>query len=70
MDGSAYLGTALQSVSLGYLTGLNWLWWPIFLMPFAILGALISFKIWNELPAATRKYVAEVEHKRVAGVTS
>ena len=70
VDGSAYLGTALQSVSLGYLTGLNWLWWPIFLMPFAILGALISFKIWNELPAATRKYVAEVEHKRVAGVTS
>ena len=50
VDGSAYLGSALQSVSLGYLTGLNWLWWPVFLMPFAILGGLISLKIWNELP--------------------
>ncbi|HUJ43611.1 MAG TPA: MFS transporter [Opitutaceae bacterium] len=69
VDGSAYLGTALQSVSLGFLTGLNWLWWPIFLMPFAILGAWISFKIWNELPPATRKYIAEVEHTHVAGVT-
>ena len=69
VDGAAYLGSALQSVSLGYLTGLNWLWWPIFLMPFAILGGLISLKIWNELPPATRKYLAEVEHKHVAGVS-
>ena len=69
VDGSAYLGTALQSVALGYLTGFSWLWWPLFLMPFAILGGLISLKIWHELPPATRKYVAEVEHKHVAGVT-
>ena len=69
VDGSAYLGTALQSVALGYLTGLSWLWWPIFLMPFAILGGLISLKIWHELPPATRRYVAEVEHKHVRGVT-
>jgi len=69
VDGSAYLGTALQSVSLGYLTGFSWVWWPVFLMPFAIMGGLISLKIWNELPPATRKYVAEVEHKHVAGVT-
>jgi OPA family glycerol-3-phosphate transporter-like MFS transporter len=69
VDGSAYLGSALQSVALGYLTGLSWLWWPIFLMPFALLGWWISLKIWHELPPATRKYVAEVEHKHVAGVT-
>jgi len=69
VDGSAYLGTSLQSVCLGALTGYSWIWWPIFLMPFAIMGGLISLKIWNELPPATRKYVAEVEHKHIAGVT-
>ncbi|HUL51975.1 MAG TPA: MFS transporter [Opitutaceae bacterium] len=69
VDGSAYLGSALQSVSLGYLTGLSWLWWPIFLMPFAALGIVIAVKIWTALPPATRKYVAEVEHKHIAGVT-
>jgi len=65
VDGFVYLGTGVQSVSLGYLTGLSWYWWPIFLMPFAILGGLIALKIWHELPAATRKYIAEVEQKSV-----
>jgi OPA family glycerol-3-phosphate transporter-like MFS transporter len=53
----------VQSVSLGYLTSQSWLWWPIFLMPFAVIGGLIALKIWHELPAATRKYIAEVEAK-------
>lgn len=64
VDGFAYLGSGLQSLSLGYLTGVSWHWWPVFLMPFAIAGALISLKIWHELPAATRKYIAEVERKK------
>ena len=41
----------------------NWLWWPVFLMPFALLGGIIAWSIWHELPAATRKYIAEHEHK-------
>jgi OPA family glycerol-3-phosphate transporter-like MFS transporter len=61
VDAFAYLGSGLQSVSLGFLTGHSWHWWPAFLMPFAVGGALVSLKIWNELPAATRKYIAEVE---------
>ena len=32
-------------------------------MPFAIIGMLIAMKIWHDLPAATRKYIAEVEQK-------
>ncbi len=68
VDGFVYLGTGLQSVSLGYLTGRSWLWWPLFLMPFALLGCAIALRIWHELPAATRKYIAEVEHKRKHGV--
>ncbi len=42
----------------------EWLWWPVFLVPFAIIGTLISIKVWHELPHATRKYIAEVEQKR------
>ena len=63
VDGFVYLGTGVQSVSLGYLTSLSWLWWPIFLMPFALLGAYLAWRIWHELPAATRKYIAENEEK-------
>jgi len=63
VDGFVYLGSGLQSVSLGYLTTRNWLWWPVFLMPFALIGMLIAIKIWNELPAATRRYLADVEGK-------
>jgi OPA family glycerol-3-phosphate transporter-like MFS transporter len=63
VDGFTYLGTGLQAVSLGYLTGHSWFWWPIFLMPFALLGGYLSLRIWHELPAATRKYITEVEEK-------
>jgi OPA family glycerol-3-phosphate transporter-like MFS transporter len=63
VDGFVYLGTGMQSVSLGYLTGHSWYWWPIFLMPFALLGGFLALRIWHELPAATRKYIAEVEEK-------
>ena len=63
VDGFVYLGTGVQSVSLGYLTTHSWLWWPCFLMPFALLGGVLALKIWHALPAATRKYINEVEEK-------
>lgn len=61
VDGFAYLGSGLQSACLGYITTSHWQWWPIFLMPFAILGMVLAWKLWHELPAATRKYISEVE---------
>ena len=61
VDGFVYLGTGIQSFSLGYLTTWNWHWWPIFLMPFALIGMLLAIKIWKELPEATKRYIAEVE---------
>jgi OPA family glycerol-3-phosphate transporter-like MFS transporter len=64
VDGCAYLGTGLQSFSLGYLTTWNWHSWPIFLMPFTLIGGGIAVWIWHELPAATRKYITEVEQTR------
>ena len=50
IDGFVYLGTAIQSVSLGYLTTRNWSYWPIFLLPFAILGFLFATRIWSAKP--------------------
>jgi len=68
VNGFAYIGCGIQSLGLGLLLGnrnSNWMWLPIFVMPFAVIGTIISIKIWHELPAATRKYIAEVEQKKV-----
>ncbi|MBI4870655.1 MAG: MFS transporter [Candidatus Riflebacteria bacterium] len=70
VDGFVYLGSGLQSVSLGYLVGRSWLWWPAFLAPFALLGACLALKLWHELPAATRKYLEETEAKKAAARAS
>jgi OPA family glycerol-3-phosphate transporter-like MFS transporter len=70
VDGCVYLGSGVQSISIGYLAGQSWQWWPVFLTPFALIGGLIALKLWNELPAATRKYIAEVEQKRKAAPAS
>jgi OPA family glycerol-3-phosphate transporter-like MFS transporter len=64
VDGFVYLGSGVQSIGVGYLvTHHSWQWWPIFLMPFALIGGLIAWRIWHELPAATRDYINAVEHK-------
>lgn len=67
VDGFAYLGSGLQSIGLGFLvTRAGWEWWPVSLIPFAILGLVVAVKIWHQLPLATRKYIAEVEQKPAA----
>ena len=64
VDGFAYLGSGLQSICIGHLVEhLSWYWWPIFLMPFAVVGGLIAIRLWHSLPAATKKYLAEVEKR-------
>jgi OPA family glycerol-3-phosphate transporter-like MFS transporter len=47
IDGFVYLGTAVQSLSLGYITTQNWAWWPPFLIPFAVIGFVLCLRIWN-----------------------
>jgi OPA family glycerol-3-phosphate transporter-like MFS transporter len=64
VDGFTYLGSAIQSLSIGYIATRNWQWWPLFLAPFAVIGLAIAIKIWVELPPATKRYIAEVESKR------
>lgn len=67
IDGFVYVGSSLQSFGVGHLTeqGTHWIRWPLFLMPFAAIGIILSVNIWNELPAATRKYIQEVEEKKL-----
>ena len=68
VDGLVYLGSGVQSIGVGYLvTHYSWQWWPIFLMPFALIGGLVAWRIWHELPAATRRYIDDVERKLVPG---
>jgi MFS transporter, OPA family, glycerol-3-phosphate transporter len=59
VDGCVYLGSSIQSVCVGYLVGVSWRWWPIFLVPFAFAGGLIALRLWHELPAATRKFISD-----------
>jgi OPA family glycerol-3-phosphate transporter-like MFS transporter len=79
VDAFAYLGSCLQSLCIGYLIpeaaagphqvvpifgfARSWEWWPLFIVPFALIGGGIALWIWNELPAATKKYIADVEKK-------
>lgn len=60
VDGMVYLGTGIQSVVIGMLvpTGevakelSNWVLWPMFLIPFGLIGLLLSVRIWHALPHA------------------
>ena len=52
IDGFVYLGTALQAVALGYLTPRSWGYWPLFMLPFAVIGFLLTLRIWNAKPGA------------------
>jgi OPA family glycerol-3-phosphate transporter-like MFS transporter len=51
IDGFVYLGTALQSFALGQITSHDWSYWPWFLAPFALIGFLLSLRIWNARPS-------------------
>ena len=55
IDGLVYLGTAVQSMSLGYITAKSWRWWPPFLLPFAVIGTILAIRIWHAMPEAARK---------------
>ncbi|PJB76623.1 MAG: MFS transporter [Acidobacteria bacterium CG_4_9_14_3_um_filter_49_7] len=50
IDGFVYLGTGVQSFALGWITTHNWHWWPLFLLPFALIGFYLLTRIWNKKP--------------------
>ena len=69
VDGCVYLGSGLQSISLGYLTSKSWAYWPLFLIPFAVLGTYFAWSIWHKLPEATKRYLRTVEKIEVVEVS-
>jgi len=66
VDGMVYLGAGIQSVVIGHIVPVgdaakdpnNWSNWPLFLIPFSVIGLLLSAKIWNALPKKTQAGVA------------
>jgi len=50
IDGLVYLGTGLQAISLGFLTERSWSYWPPFLVPFALLGLALAWRIRHAMP--------------------
>jgi MFS transporter, OPA family, glycerol-3-phosphate transporter len=81
VDGCTYLGSAIQSFFIGHLVpsekvaagakflGItrDWHWWPLFMVPFAVLGLGVAIRIWHYLPDATRKFNSQKEQTN-AGV--
>jgi OPA family glycerol-3-phosphate transporter-like MFS transporter len=65
LDGFVYLGSGLQSISLGYLTTHNWIFWPIFMAPFAFAGLILAIRTWKELPEATKRYILHMEQMKI-----
>lgn len=57
IDGFVYLGTALQSFALGKITSHDWAYWPWFLAPFALIGFLLSLRIWNARPSGASAHL-------------
>jgi OPA family glycerol-3-phosphate transporter-like MFS transporter len=50
IDGFVYLGTGVQSFALGHLTTKDWNLWPLFLLPFSIVGFVLLLRIWHAKP--------------------
>jgi OPA family glycerol-3-phosphate transporter-like MFS transporter len=64
INGFAYVGSGIQSICLGFMIVRHgWQWWPVFVIPFAVLGLLCAIKIWHDLPEATRRYNQSMEEK-------
>ena len=77
VDGCTYLGSAIQSFFIGNLVpserageattflgvARDWHWWPLFMIPFAVLGLGVAMKLWHNLPEATRLYNARMKEK-------
>lgn len=65
-DGFSKLGSSFQEFVLGaIIVHETWHYWPMFLIPFALLGLFLAVKLWKELPEGTKKYLAEVEKIKV-----
>jgi OPA family glycerol-3-phosphate transporter-like MFS transporter len=61
IDGFVYAGTAVMSITYGVILPddtnaavagdpANWIWWPLSMIPLAVIGLYLSTRIWNAKP--------------------
>jgi OPA family glycerol-3-phosphate transporter-like MFS transporter len=61
IDGFVYAGTAVMSITYGFILPNdavpaeaanpdNWIWWPVSMIPVALIGFYLSTKVWNAKP--------------------
>jgi len=50
IDGFVYLGVAIQGITLGQLTSKSWNYWFPFLIPFALIGFALAWRVRNVKP--------------------
>ncbi len=63
IDGMVYLGTGLQAFLYGHLLPNgdaakdpgNWHAWPMLMIPMALIGTLLAFRLWNAHPSGHAK---------------
>jgi OPA family glycerol-3-phosphate transporter-like MFS transporter len=66
IDGFVYAGTAVMSITYGFIlpddTNMaiagdpaNWIWWPVSMVPIALIGLFLSTRIWNAKPKGKAK---------------
>lgn len=68
IDGLVYLGTGLQTLSIGNLVeGGHWNRWPVFLVPFALLGTVLALRIWRAMPQAGKRGAPAPVRERISG---
>ncbi len=58
IDGFVYWGTGLQSLLVGLILPqgeaakdpANWIWWPVVMLPVAVIGLVLCTRVWNAKP--------------------
>ncbi len=61
IDGFVYAGTAVMAITYGWLLPddsdkvaaadpANWQWWPMAMIPMAVIGLLLAIRVWNAKP--------------------
>jgi hypothetical protein len=50
IDGFVYLGVAIQGISLGKLTSIDWNYWFPFLIPLSVIGFALAWRVRNVKP--------------------
>jgi MFS transporter, OPA family, glycerol-3-phosphate transporter len=72
IDGFVYAGTAVMSITYGFILPddtnpaiagdpANWIWWPVSMVPIALIGLFLSTRIWNAKPKGKGKSEAQPE---------